>query len=230
MSFPWYSLRTCLLACALLSSTAAVRAQSVVQDEQSWTLLTANAAWGKRGLLYLEAQPRVSENDKALAQLLVRPAVGYRITPQVSLWQGYGWTPSFRPRYTNENRLFQQVLVEGRIEKAAFVNRTRLEERFIQRAEATSYRFRHLARIAQPLDAGRRRLLVFYDEYFHHLNSVTRGPQAGFDQNRSFVGVNVPAGRGVRFEVGYMFVYQNAPPAAPNRRLHNLVTALNFTL
>ena len=196
-------------------------------DSQLWTLLTANKRFSNGVRLYGEIQPRVGNHFQDVTQLLIRPAVGYQVNPTVSLWMGYGWTPSISPRYVNEHRIFQQVLVENRYTNFDLTNRTRLEERFISGAGETAYRFRHQIRFYKPLDAQKRWGAVLSDELFIHLNTTPNGPQAGFDQNRPYIGIARQINKHTRVEAGYQGTTVN-PRNRPNRRLDTLLLTANY--
>lgn len=202
-------------------------APSGIEHElQAWTLF---AAWGRqdRVRFYAEAQPRVRIDDGQLDRLLLRPAVGYALTPATSLWLGYAWTPSFTPQFRNEHRPFQQLLFEHKFGLVSLVNRARLEQRFIEDAGGMSWRARHMARGLLRLGHGSRVSLVVFDEIFVNANGVARGPGAGFDQNRLFAGLNVRLGDW-QIETGYMNNYVVRPNS--DRMNHNLMTMVVFVL
>ena len=55
-----------------------------------------------------------------------------------------------------------------------------------------------------PLTGDGSWALAAYDEAFVVLNDRRNGPQAGFDQNRAFLGINRALTIHVRVEVGYV--------------------------
>lgn len=222
---PTVVLTATLTALPLLVPRA--QAAALEQDGQVWFMATARGAIHGNWKLYLEAQPRIGGDG--IRALLLRPALGYQITKSWSLWQGYGWTPTFDP-YKNENRIFQQSLLEFPRGDLPFsvINRTRLEERWIEGANGVAVRLRHMLRVVYPLDASGRWALAGYDEPFVNLNDVTSGPAAGFAQNRAFVGINRELLPGVRLEVGYLNQYINAPTGKPNGMSHNALVWLDY--
>ncbi len=222
-----FALLTALAAVTFCAALMPRAARADETDSQLWTLLTVNKRFQNGVRLYGEVQPRVGNHFSDVTQLLIRPAVGYQVSPTVSLWLGYGWTPSFKPRYVNEHRIFQQVLVENRYANFDMTNRTRLEERFISGAGETAYRFRHQIRFYKPLDAQKRWGAVASDELFIHLNTTPGGPQAGFDQNRPFIGLARQINKHARLEAGYQATTLN-PRNRPNRRLDTLLLTANY--
>jgi hypothetical protein len=220
------------LTCALLGATTllSMPVQAQQTDSQFWTLLTFNARYSNKYRLYVEAQPRLGQHYQRYTQFLFRPAVGYQLNKTVSLWLGYGWTPTFQPTYINENRIFQQVLVENRYPGFDMQNRTRLEQRSIEGAGETAWRIRHQIRVAKPLGTGSRWQAVAYNELFWNLNSTPSGPQSGFDQNRPYVGMGYTINKHTRVELGYLAMFLNPPRNRPNRRLDTLVLSANYNL
>lgn len=196
-------------------------------DLESWTLLTV---WGRhqRFRWYAEAQPRVSFTPPRFERLLLRPAVGLQVTPEVSLWAGYAWTPTFGP-YRDEQRPFQQVLVEQRWGVLSLINRFRVEERFIADTGGASIRLRHMVRSIIRFGVDSPLGVALSEELFVALNAIENGPAPGFDQNRAFVGLNVRVAEW-QFELGYMNVFVNRPAPQPDRMLHTITGMVVFTV
>lgn len=217
----------CVTTTLALAQDAAAPLPAVEHDLQSWTLLTA---WGRKDRFrwYAEAQPRVSLSTGRFELLLLRPAVGLQVTPEVSLWVGYSWTPTFGP-YRDEQRPFQQVLVEQKFAGiVTLINRFRVEERFIENTSGVALRLRHMVRGVARFGASSPWGLAVSEELFVNLNGVDRGPAPGFDQNRAFVGLNVNVDAW-QFELGYMNVFVNRPGPSSDRMLHTVTGMVVFT-
>lgn len=208
------------------------------EDLQNWDMVTLRAGLGqsKKTQIYLEAQPRVGNLDSSgtrqddFSALILRPAVGYQMNKYVSVWQGYAWIPTFQPNSRIENRIFQQLLIENSVKKLRLVNRTRLEERWLEGTNKTAVRFRHLARVAYPIGKSQKWSLVAYDELFVNLNTVEHGPHGGFDQNRTFAGINRQINKQINAEAGYMNNLVNRKNPTPNHINHIILLTLNFNL
>jgi hypothetical protein len=217
-------------ACALALSLPAVPARAADEDWQQWTLFLFQHEISDRWRAYFEIQPRIGSDFTTFERLIVRPAIGYRLTPKLSIWQGYGWTPLFSPQFADEHRPFQQLLYEDRIGRTSLVNRTRLEQRVIEGAGDVSVRARNFLRLAHPISRDGRWTIVGYDEIFWNLNSTPNGPVSGYDQNRLFVGVSRHINPQFRVETGYLLNTIDAPRRASNRIIHAWVTTFAFTL
>lgn len=199
-------------------------------DTQQWTLFTVQKELSSRWRSYFEVQPRFGKDLTGVERLLVRPAIGYRLNNKVSVWQGYGWTPLFLPEFQDEHRLFQQLLYEDKHGDTSITSRTRFEERFIEGAGDTAFRFRTMLRLAHPISADKKWSVVGYDELFVNLNSTPNGPESGFDQNRTFLGVSRQMNPELRIETGYLFDYVNSPRNPSNRKLNVWVVQFAWNL
>lgn len=173
-------------------------------------------AWG----MHLEAQVRRSDWGGDWQQLLLRPGVRYTLNDRVSFSAGYAFVNTFpygdypSPETFPEHRAWEQVTVKVPFLGLDWVNRLRLEQRFIGELEADAgggyevgdYRYenrvRYLLRTTIPLDAPRKTYLVLWDEVFVNFGSEVVGNT--FDQNRFFVGIGRVLGRGFRLEAGFM--------------------------
>lgn len=221
----------------LLSAAHAAPGPEAVNDLQAWQVITLRTSLGPghRILAYMEAQPREGNLDGSgsrkddFSALLLRPALGYRVNRHVSIWQGYAWYSFFTPASFHENRLFQQLLIENDFKKLSMVNRTRLEERFIEGRDRTAVRLRHMLRLAYPIGKSKKWSIVGYDEFFVNLNSVNPSPSAGFDQNRAFLGINRKFNNHVNAELGYQNQYVGVDNPFPDRINHIILFALNIS-
>jgi hypothetical protein len=210
--------RVVVFVLALMVSS--LPAAGLEHDAQGWFLFTAQGPLHGDFKLFLEAQPRLGGDG--MRQLILRPAAGYQITPQWSLWQGYAWTPTFHP-FRVEHRSWQQSLLLSPWGRVRFVNRTRFEQRFLEGADGTSLRLRHMLRIVLPLGASQRWLLAAYDEPFFTLNDTEGGPQTGFNQNRAYLAIARRIGSHTNLELGYMAQYVRGSGSAEDVLSHNPV-------
>ncbi len=173
------------------------------EDFQIWSPVYLTNSFTDNIQGWYEVQPRFGENVSQVNQLLLRTALGYRITKNLALWQGYAWTPSFEPEFVSENRIYQQLVYAQGFPAVDVMSRTRLEQRWIQHVPGTAVRFRTLLRSRLPLDNSRLWGLVTQNEIFFNLNSPTNGPEGGFDQNRFFLGLNKKINKYLSVDGGY---------------------------
>lgn len=194
-------------AIAAFACAASARAETV-QDEQAWLNLTAMGAVSGDVVYFAELQPRVGDSVSRLDALLLRGAVGLKISPRVTLYQGYAHvvTPVEGGRDINEERSFQQLNVAlGRPLGGELSSRTRLEQRWRSNGGGVGWRLREMLRYEHPLEAGSDAVnALVYAEGFVAFNDTAWGAQAGFDQLRSFVGAEVGLPGASTLELGYL--------------------------
>ncbi len=204
------------------------------QDFRLWAPVFMTMKLPSSFLAYMEVQPRFADLDEDghIDQLLLRPAIGYQLTENLSIWQGYAWVGTYNQRHTppqspffEESRIYQQILYSRKFDSFKITSRTRLEERWIEHADGTAVRFRAMLRGQYPLPMAPEWAVVAADEIFIHLNTVgVRGPQAGFDQNRFFLGVNRTFSKYFNMDVGYQNQLLNS------RSIPNLANQLNHMI
>lgn len=183
------------------------------EDERLWVNVTATGSASGRLLYFAEVQTRVRDGATENDQLLLRPAIGWQVSDRLALYQGYARVvnnPATGPdRF--ENRSFQQANVAaGKVGAGALSFRLRLEQRWLEDGEGTGWRARSMVRYALPLRAGvGGAKLLGWAEPFVALNDTRWGQRGGFDQLRSFVGVELPVGRKSTVELGYLNQFVN---------------------
>lgn len=213
------------LAWSLLGGGAAFAESTFSQDFRLWSPVFVTAKLPASFLAHMEVQPRFVDLDEngQMGQLILRPALGYQLTEHLSIWQGYAWVSNSDQQ--DENRIYQQILYSRTFETFKIVSRTRLEQRWIDDLDGTAVRFRTMLRGQYPLRMAPGWALVASNEIFVHLNTVgSRGPEAGFDQNRLFVGVNRSFSKSLDMDVGYL------NQLVDSRTIPNLANQMNHTI
>lgn len=204
------------------------------QDFRMWTPVYLTVKLPASFLAYMEVNPRFADLDDAghIDQLIVRPAIGYQLTKNLSIWQGYAWVGNFNQRHTppqspffEENRIYQQVNYVRKFDSFKILSRTRLEERWIEHADGTAVRFRQMLRADFPIPQAPEWAIAAYDEIFVNLNQVGvpqgKGPTSGFDQNRFFIGLNRTFSPHFNMDLGYQNQLLNS------RTIPNLTNQMN---
>lgn len=220
------SFRYLLAAASLLASAPALAAQ---EDEQVWLAQFSTIEVGDKVLLFSDVQFRLTDGADRLGQVLVRPAVGYRITPSDTLFLGYAYvrTEPLNGAPTDEHRMFQQALVRiaGGPGKVTLTGRTRLEQRWLEGRSDMGWRLRQQVRMDAPVAKGVN--AIVWAEPFVNFDTTSWGQRAGLDQVRVFGGVGLPLARGIALEAGYSGQYVNRYNA-PDRMNH--IGSLSLTL
>lgn len=221
------ALLTSLPALMLLSS-GAVQA-GTREDETLWLNLTAMGPVKGDLVYFAEVQPRFRDGMGKTDQVILRGALGWKLSPGVTLYQGYGHiiVPMDGRQDVRESRSFQQLSwVIGTVAGGALSSRTRLEQRWRSDGGDMGWRLREMLRYARPLaKSGKGSKALVYSEAFVAFNSTDWGAKGGFDQIRNFIGLEIPVGGKSTVEAGYLNQYIDA--AGPTNRMNH---ALSLTL
>jgi hypothetical protein len=195
------------VAATLLCLPAIAPAQTR-HDEQVWVNLTSMGAISGDLVYFAELQPRTGDGSSRLDQLLLRGALGVKLDKAVTLYQGYAHivVPVAGGRDINEERSFQQV--SWTIDASPggeLSSRTRFEQRWRSDGGGMGLRLREMLRYETPLKPGTKgpKALV-WSEIFVALNDTRWGARSGFDQIRTFIGLEIPVGGASTVEAGYL--------------------------
>lgn len=224
------------LASALGLSTAglinpASVAAATAEDQQVWVNLTAMGPVAGDLIYFAEVQPRIGNGVSSVDQTLLRGAIGWKLSPDLSVYQGYAHVvlPTQAGRDVNEERSFQQISwIMGKPWQGELSSRTRLEQRWRSDGSGVGWRLREMLRYEKPLKPGSEAInALVYAEGFAALNSTEWGQKAGFDQLRSFVGAEIKLIGKSTAEIGYLTQYINQA-SGPERMNHVAAVTLFF--
>lgn len=204
---------------------SAVHAQSTLNhDFRLWSPLYLTAQLPSSFLANMEVHPRFGEDVSELNQLVVRPVLGYQLTERWSIWQGYTWVGTYRPRFSEEHHSIQQLIYRRPFPSFELFSRFMLEERVIGGADGTGVRARALVRVDVPIPRAPEWAFVLYNEILVNVNSVRNGPREGFDENRFVVAINRQVTEQISMDVGYQLQAQHrANPGLVNQLNHILL-------
>lgn len=204
-------LPTLWLAASILPAAA-----QADHDGQLWINATTFGSVGSFAM-FAEVQPRFGDGPSRLDQLIVRPAIGWKISDAVTVYQGYARVENtpLGGRSFSEDRSFQQVGWEiGTVEGVRLSSRTRFEQRVQTNGRDTGFRLRQMLRAVLPLTGETNGVSALaWSEAFVALNDTDWGARAGFDRIRTFVGLEVPLEGRSTLEIGYLNQTVNAPAA-----------------
>lgn len=199
-------IRTLLATAALLAPLAA--AAETRQDEQLWLNATVTGAVTGKLVYFAEVQSRFTDGVSRLGQFILRPAIGVKLAPNVTFYQGYAHAvlPIENGRDRNEDRSFQQLswtIAKGR--HGELSSRSRMEQRWLSTGDDTGWRLRQMIRAETPLGRDPRGIAALgWVEGFFALNDTDWGAKKGFDQVRGFAGLEIPLKGASTIEAGYL--------------------------
>jgi hypothetical protein len=217
-----------LILCVLHPASAPAQD---LQDGQIWVQAIALGRLSENWRSHVEVQPRWFDDASEFGLVIVRTAVGRRITSRLTGWVGYAWIPRmYAPGVRHEQRTWQQLsLVLPPAAGWTASSRLRLEQRWLDPWEGTSHRIRGLGRLQRPFAPGSRWGLAVYDELMITFDETPLGPPQGFDRNRLFGGVMRTLNRTATVEAGYLWEHAAVPPSL-NRNDHVLLTTVTLQL
>lgn len=167
---------------------------------------------------------RFVDGVNTLERTLLRPSATYRGNG-FSLAGGYDLHIVNSPDDRLEHTLWQQIGTKWNLEPISITARTRLEERFIENVDGTALRLRLRARAEMPL-GWQSWYVAVSEEVFFNLNSLSGGPQSGFNQNRVFGGLGTSLSESVGLEFGYQMQYISR--TNEDVSIHQLVLSFSF--
>lgn len=197
-----------IIATALATFTPPHSGFATENDLNIWLAQTASINAGDKAVIWLEAQERFTNDASRLGQLLLRPALGYKLDGSTTAFIGYGYvlTDPEGPPQTNEHRVFQQLSFRllGDGKGTTLTARTRLEQRWLEEQPGTGWRLRQQVRLTTPV--ADKLTGVVWTEPFIGFNE-TGFQRSGIGVWRNFVGVSLPLGKAVKIEPGYLNQY-----------------------
>ena len=144
-------------------------------------------------------------------------------TPNLQLYLGYAHVED-APTRQNEERLFQQATLFVGDVPGELQSRTRLEQRWRTDGRDTGWRLRQMLRYEYPV--ARKLAPMVSSEVFVALNAPDWRPRWGFDQIRTFVGVEFGLKGRSTIEAGYLNQIVDRP--GPASRMNHVLSVNVF--
>jgi hypothetical protein len=183
------ALSVMLIAVAALCAAAPARADTM----QWWPTLLVASPSSEAWRATLEVQTRLVDDEvdrqDGFNRTTLRLQGGRQVHRRAVLWIGYEKTWPIRERSRHEQRTWQQLEIGHLVGRWTFTQRGRLEQRFLRSADGTVLRARYRLRVSRQLDRGGLWAIAASEEIQFHLNSARLGPDRGFDQHRTSLGV-----------------------------------------
>lgn len=206
----------------LLISTVGL-AQEIDHNQVNWFAYIGQHNVSKKWGYHIEAQFRLDGELNRSNQNLFRLGGFYNLNKKVTLTVGYGLINTLSSQlndYFNEDRIWEQVQHNQKWneEKNLFINRFRLEQRFVDKigvvdgsVEKTATNFqnrlrylnRNLFHVTNFKSGNEELYIVLQDEVFMNLGN-NKVNNKFFDQNRLLVGFGIHYKKSIRFEIAYM--------------------------
>lgn len=175
-------------------------------------------------MLWFDGHARFRDDAGTLGVSIVRPALGWRFSPKLTVWGGYARVTGHRSGPNiEEDRIWQQATYPiAKFLGGSLSGRTRLEQRTRKVGSGTGHRFRQFTRWARPLENSSASVII-WSELFMGLNDTDWGQRSGYDQHRLFLGMGWQLSDDLRIEGGYLNNHLDQGPGPTN---HNIAISL----
>lgn len=219
-------MRPCLSAIGLAALFTAAPAMAQQEDVQAWEQLNVVLPVAKGVRVTAEQIARTSDRQAGIYTTEYGVLVGVQIARGVELGIGYRHVGFFNANTAaDEDRIRQQIVMS----RGRFAGRLRLDERFNPGGAEIGFRLRPLVRYNLPL--GKSRLSLFAShESFILPNSTVWGQRAGYERMRNIAGINLPIGRALSADIGYLNQYRLGRGGARTQMDHALTLQLTVNL
>lgn len=209
----------CIIFC-IYQLSAQERKEINEQSQFWWSINTSTRVSERFGVIadfHLRRNDFLNQTNFYFARL----GGAYWVSDQLTLVAGYAhlWLSkpleNGRRNYQNENRIYQQIQWRQNVGKVTFVQRIRNEQRWHEVLDANGdynrTRFSNRVRFLSSFNVKifnnpKWPSLVLADEVHVHFGKEI--VYNTFDQNRVFAGIKVPLKPNLKFDIGYMMVYQ----------------------
>jgi hypothetical protein len=207
------------IALLILALSFSIQLHAQPNEVSSWFFLSHTQKLNDKWSYMTDVQLRSSSQFIYLQNVLVRPGVLYKLTDQQSLGVGYTffatWDRSEMPySYERDNRIFEQYVHKTTVGRLTLNNRFRIEQRCIQKSEATvfSQRIRHQIQIRFQLlndpEFKNGLYINIQNEIFLNIQNRDEINNHFFDQNRPYLGFGYRIDKKFEVELGYYHRYQ----------------------
>ncbi len=191
---------------------------AVESDSGAWLILSAtdrfpsnDSETPSRWHYWVDAQARYPDAGSGINQLLIRPGIGYSISPTMSVWVGYARfrTHGASGNTVTEDRYWQQLSwALGRWGGGALSTRFRLEQRDLSTGSDTGVVLRAQLKYVRKLSMDGDTDLIASFEPFVDLKDTDWGADSGLSQNRLYIGLGWKLTQKTGLEVGYQNQYR----------------------
>lgn len=135
----------------------------------------------------MEVLPIWQNNVTDFNFLGLRPALGYRFTPNIKGRVGYIWLDRYNTQQRGDHWIWEELSLAKTVGKVRLESRTRVEHQFIESLNGPAHRFRERLSIEYPLNE--QWSAIVRNEFLWILNDLYDGPKQGLSENRLFAGV-----------------------------------------
>jgi hypothetical protein len=192
--------------------------------------------------IHFDAQLRSTDQLEQIGTILLRPGLNYHLNKSLTFTAGYALAEGRRTvgglsSLLAEHRIWQQALLNYKINRVSVAHRFRFEERFLPRVKAVNdnlkadghdqaFRFRYFVRSLFPLTSGtgftKGPFFALQNEVFLNTGDKSAVNGKAFDQNRLYGAVGYRLNTKTDLEAGYLNQYTSTRTAFINNHVIQL--------
>lgn len=185
-------------------------------EKNGWLFILHKQKLAKRINLLTDVQVRSADNLDYVATLLLRSAASYQFNKHHAGALGYAYVADWKEEnerkvYQDENRIFEQYLLEFKTNKIEWTGRFRLEQRFTGQKHDRNFSQRTRAFVSALIPLIRRvefnkgPYCLLQNEFFLNVQHKEKTNGHSFDQNRLYGGLGYKHSKKLKTELGYMY-------------------------
>ncbi|MEZ4937005.1 MAG: DUF2490 domain-containing protein [Crocinitomicaceae bacterium] len=175
-------------------------------------------------------------------QFIVRPSVRYQLSEQLNFSLGYSYIRTYpfsenmKPFPIQENNIWEQILIQHKIERVQFKHRIRFEQRFTEHFDEDSlhqftrdgvnFSNRIRYRIILKVPFAKQFFFKTFDEIMIRMNSKFQNMT--YDRNWVYAGFGWSFSKQSSLNLGYLFQFIKVNPNLIQLH-HTLVIGIQYT-
>jgi len=211
----------CLLVFVFLSTSTAAQPQF-----SGWLASFNTVRLSKKISLHFDGQIRSTDKLEHVGTVLLRPGLNFHLNKSWTFTGGYALNLARRnlnglSSMLAEHRIWQQALLNQKVNRITVTHRLRFEERFLPKPKIVddriktdghdnAYRLRYFLRSLFPLVGGnfsKGPFLALQNEVFFNTGDKSAVSGKSFDQNRLYGAIGYRLKGKLDVEAGYMNQY-----------------------
>ena len=187
---------------AMVIGAAPLAAQVRPNDVRLTTALDISYAIDPKWRLDVFSEMRLDQDIDRLADLVFRPNIQYAFLPSWTVAAGYVQFEPLQATFRTERGAFEDLFYGTSFGALGVTNRLRLNETFADQSSAMLIFSSYLVALQHPIGESAW-FAALSDEAFFNLKVDGTGREAGFQANKSYVGIGYPVDQRVSLTAGY---------------------------
>lgn len=206
----------------------------IERQDRVWLKTQAFGAIAPNYQYMLELQTRYNDSRTKLNVTIVRPAIVYKYTENISLWLGYAFFADLPEREIDfteyEHRIWQQIFMPiTKKESYEIFSRTRLEQRENPIDPQWAWRLRQKYDInLLKLSPSPKIMPYLSDELLINFNNPAWVGQRLIDQNRFYAGIQIPLNNATIVDLRYLYQVEFGIPVNQSNHIFYFKLTLNL--